>query len=207
MPVPATIDVCEKYLFSDIEEMTKEGIPELIQQRLIRLRDMYNYWLQFPRKKDLEIVGELESRYKISKSTAYEDVRLIKRLLGDLAKTTKDYHRYKFCQMIDETYEMAKRIKDARAMGAAANYYGKYTQLDKEDILDKGYDKIVVQPFEPTDDPTVLGIKAIPNVRERIKSKIQQYWSEDIEDVEFEVVEFNEDEIFNTKPKTDEAIL
>lgn len=201
MPVPATIEVCEKYLFADVNEMAVDGIPELIQQRLIRLRDMYNYWLQFPRKKDLEIVQELEYRYKISKSSAYDDVHIIKRLLGDLAKTTKDYHRYKFCQMIDETFEMARRIKDARAMGAAANYYGKYTQLDKEDILDKGYDKIIVQPFEPTDDPTVLGIKPIPNVRDRIKSKIQQYWSDDIEDVDFEEVEFNEDDIFNPKPK------
>lgn len=207
MPVPATIDVCEKYLFADVNEMSADGLPEVIQQRLLRLRDMYNFWLQFPRKKDLEIVGELELRYKVSKSTAYEDIRIIKRLLGDLAKTTKDYHRYKFCQMIDETFDMAKRIKDARAMGAAANYYGKYTQLDKEDILDKGYDKIVVQPFEPTDDPTVLGIKPIPNVREKIKSKIQQYWAEDIEDVEFEEVEFNEDEIFNIKTKSDETIL
>lgn len=65
----------------------------------------------------------------------------------------------------------------------------------------------MVQPFEPTDDPSVLGIKAIPNIREKIKSKIQQYWSEDIEDVEFEEVEFNEDEIFNTKLKKDETIL
>ena len=207
MPVPATIDMCSRYLFADVNEMTTDGVPEVIQQRLLRLRDIYNFWLQFPRKKDLEIVSELELRYKVSKSTAYEDIRIIKRLLGDLAKTTKDYHRYKFCQMIDETFDMAKRTKDARAMGAAANYYGKYTQLDKEDILDKGYDKIVVQPFEPTDDPSVLGIKAIPNVREKIKSKIQQYWSEDIEDVEFEEVEFNEDEIFNTKPKSDETVL
>ena len=59
MPVPATIEVCEKYLFADVNEMAADGIPELIQQRLIRLRDMYNYWLQFPRKKDLEIVQEL----------------------------------------------------------------------------------------------------------------------------------------------------
>lgn len=207
MPVPATIDMCSRYLFTDVNEMLADGVPGVIQQRLLRLRDMYNFWLQFPRKKDLEIVGELELRYKVSKSTAYEDIRIIKRLLGDLAKTTKDYHRYKFCQMIDETFDMAKRMKDARAMGAAANYYGKYTQLDKEDLLDKGYDKIVVQPFEPTDDPSVLGIKAIPNVREKIKSKIQQYWSEDIEDVEFEEVEFNEDEIFNTKPTNNEAVL
>lgn len=207
MPVPATIEVCEKYLFADINEMTADGIPELIQQRLIRLRDMYNFWLQFPRKKDLEIVSELERRYNVSKSTAYEDIRIIKRLLGDLAKTTKDYHRYKFCQMIDETFEMARRTKDSRAMGAAANYYGKYTQLDKEDILDKGYDKIVVQPFEPTDDPTVLGIKPIPNVREKIKTKIQQYWSDDIEDVSFEEVEFNEEDIFKIKPQGNETIL
>lgn len=207
MPVPATIDVCEKYLFADVNEMTADGVPEIIQQRLIRLRDMYNFWLQFPRKKDLEIVDELERRYKVGKSTAYEDIRIIKRLLGDLAKTTKDYHRYKFCQMIDETFDMAKRIKDARAMGAAANYYGKYTQLDKEDILDKGYDKIVVQPFEPTDDPTVLGIKPIPNIREKIKTKIQQYWSDDIEDVEFEEVEFNEDDIFKINPQGNETVL
>lgn len=207
MPLPATIDVCEKYLFADVNEMTANGIPELIQQRLLRLRDMYNFWLQFPRKKDLEIVDELERRYSISKSAAYEDIRIIKRLLGDLAKSTKDYHRYKFCQMIDESYDMAKRIKDARAMAAAANYYAKYTQLDKEDILDKGYDKIIVQPFEPTDDPTVLGIKPIPNVRERIKSKIEQYWSDDIEDVEFEPIEFNEEDLFKLKPKSDETVL
>lgn len=75
MPVPATIDVCQKYLFADVSEMVADGIPELIQKRLIRLRDMYNLWLQFPRKKDLEIVGELERRYKIGKSAAYEDVR------------------------------------------------------------------------------------------------------------------------------------
>ena len=207
MALPATIDIAQKYLFADMEEMSAAGIPELIQQRLIRLRDMYNFWLSFPSKKDLEIVSELESRYKIGKSTAYEDVRIIKRVLGDLAKTTKDYHRYKFCNMIDESFAMAKRTKDARAMASAANFYAKYTQLDKEDVLDKGYDKIIVQPFEPTDDPTVLGIKAIPNVRERIKLKIQQYWSDDIEDVDVEEVEFNEDQIFNIKPQNDETVL
>lgn len=206
MPIPATIDVCEKYLFADISEMNADGVPELIQRRLIRLRDMYNFWLQFPRKKDLEIVAELERRYNVGKSTAYEDIRIIKRLLGDLAKTTKDYHRYRFVQMIDETFDMAKLTKDAKAMGAAANYYAKYNQLDKEDILDKGYDKIVTQPFEPTDDPTVIGIKAIPNIRERIKKKISEYWNEDIEEIDVEDEEFNEDDIYKLK-KPDETVL
>lgn len=30
MPVPATIEVCEKYLFADVNEMAADGIPELI---------------------------------------------------------------------------------------------------------------------------------------------------------------------------------
>jgi hypothetical protein len=55
-----------------------------------------------------------------------------------------------------------------------------------------------MQPFEPTDDPTVLGLKAIPNLREKIARKIKQYWSEDIEEVSFEDTEFDEDKIFNT---------
>lgn len=207
MPVPATIEVCKEHLFSDREEMTQNNIPVVIQERLIRIRDMYNFWLNFPRKKDVEIVKELELRYKIQRSTAYEDIRIIKALLGDLNKSTKDFHRWKFCGMLDEAYEMAKKMKDARAMVAAADKYGKYTQLDKEDLVDRGYDKIQVQPFEPTDDPSVIGIKPIPNIRQRIQDKIKQYWNDDIEDVDFEPIEFNEEEIFHPKQQSDETVL
>ncbi len=206
MPVPATIDVCRNYLFADSDKMKAEGVPTVIQERLIRLRDMYNYWLQFPRKKDMEIVDELGRRYEISKSTCYEDVRIIKQLLGDLNQSTKEYHRLKFLQMIEETFDVARRVKDARAMAAAANYYGKYNKLDKEEAEDKGYDKIVVQPFEPTDDPTVIGIKPIPNLRDKIKSKIEQYWNDDIEDVEFEEIEFDEEKLFKQGGHPDETV-
>ena len=206
MPVPATIDVCRNYLFADSDKMKAEGVPTVIQERLIRLRDMYNYWLQFPRKKDMEIVDELGRRYEISKSTCYEDVRIIKQLLGDLNQSTKEYHRLKFLQMIEETFDVARRVKDARAMAAAANYYGKYNKLDKEEAEDKGYDKIVVQPFEPTDDPTVIGIKPIPNHRDKIKSKIEQYWNDDIEDVEFEEIEFDEEKLFKQGGHPDETV-
>lgn len=206
MPVPATIDVCRNYLFADSDKMKAEGVPMVIQERLIRLRDMYNYWLQFPRKKDMEIVDELGRRYDISKSTCYEDVRIIKQLLGDLNQSTKEYHRLKFSQMIEETFDVARRVKDARAMAAAANYYGKYNKLDKEEAEDKGYDKIVIQPFEPTDDPTVIGIKPIPNLRDKIKSKIEQYWNDDIEDVEFEEIEFDEEKLFKQGGHPDETV-
>ena len=216
MPLPATIDIAKEYLFASVDEMKEKNIPEIIQQRLFRLRDMYNYWLQYPRIREQEIVLELQKRYNIQKSAAYEDIRIIKYLLGDLNKAyediriikyllgdlnkaTKDYHRYRFIQRNEESYEMAKRMKDARAMAACDNYYAKYMQLDKEDAKDLGYDKIVIQPFQPSTDPTILGIRPIPNIRQRIADKIKQYMNEDIHDIRFEDADFNEDDIFNLK--------
>ena len=91
------------------------------------------------------------------------------------------------------------RKTDARAMAACDNYYAKYMQLDKEDAKDLGYDKIVIQPFQPSTDPTILGIRPIPNIRQRIADKIKQYMNEDIQDIRFEDADFNEDDIFNPK--------
>ena len=73
------------------------------------------------------------------------------------------------------------------------------------DLVDRGFDKIIIQPFKPTDDPSVAGFKPVPNIRETIQKKIASYWNEEFEEVEFEAVEFNEDEIFKPKPKADEA--
>ena len=132
-------------------------------------------------------------------------MRLVKALLGDLQKTTKEYHRFRFIEMVNAAYEMARVNHDARSMVAAADKYAKYTQLDKEDLVDRGFDKIIIQPFKPTDDPSVAGFKPVPNIRERIQKKIASYWSDEIQEVEYETVEFNEEELFKVKPKADET--
>ena len=90
--------------------------------------------------------------------------------------------------MILETYQMAKKRKDTKTMEKAASSYAKYNRVDLEDEQAVPYDLIVVQPFTATDDPTVLGIKPIPNINERIHALLKKYQAEnmDIEDVEFE---------------------
>ena len=100
MPLPATIDIAKENLFASIDEMRERNIPEVIQQRLIRLRDMYNYWLQYPRIREQEIVLELQKRYQIQKSAAYEDIRIIKYLLGDPAqrRELRDGQAHEGCQ-------------------------------------------------------------------------------------------------------------
>lgn len=201
MMTPAIMDAAKQYLFADVNEMKEAKLPEVTINRLLRLRDVYNYWLQFPLTKDRDLALRIQKEYGLQTTQAYADLRVVKAVLGDLQKSTKEYHRYRFIEMVNAAYEMARVNRDAKSMVAAADKYAKYTQLDKEDLVDRGFDKIMIQPFKPTDDPSVAGFKPIPNIREKEQKKLKQYWNDDVEDVDFEEVEFNEDEIFKPKIK------
>lgn len=200
MPLPSIADAAQQYLFTDRDKMIRSGVPEATINHIIRIRDVYSYWLQFPKKKDREIVSELMRRGNIQRSAAYEDLRLIKQLLGDLNKVSKDYARYRFLQMVERAYEVAENSGDARSMVAAADKLGKYMGLAEADEVDKGYDKIPVQIFAVTDNPEVIGLKRLPNARDRIKAMKQKYWNEEIVDVEAEEVDYDIDSIFHPKP-------
>ena len=205
MSEPA-IEIAKVHLFDSVAQMDEAGLAAPMQERLLRLRDVYTYWLQQPLTRDRDIAKRIMSNYGVQRTQAYQDIRIIKIILGEVHKATKEYHRFKFLQMVEEAYELAKKQKDAKSMVAAADKYAKYTQLDKEDLIDRGFDKIAIQPMKPTDDPSVAGFKPVPNIRERIQKKIQSYWNEEVEDVDFEPVDFNADELFHPeKPDDDET--
>ena len=83
-------------------------------------------------------------------------------------------------------------------MEKAASSYAKFNRVDLEDEQAIPYDKIVVQPFTATDDPRVLGIEPIPNLKEKIRKMQEKYRREsmDIEDVSFEEADLEEAELF-----------
>lgn len=199
-----SIEIAKRHLFDSVDQMNEAGLAAPMQERLLRLRDVYTYWLQQPLTPDRDIAKRIMRSYGVQRTQAYQDIRIIKIILGEVHKSSKEYHRYKFIAMIEESYNLAKEQNDARSMVAAADKYAKYTQLDKEDLIDRGFDKIIPQPFKPTDDPSVAGFKPVPNIRERIQEKIQSYWNEEVEDVDFEPVDFNADELFHPKPDDDE---
>ena len=103
--------------------------------------------------------------------------------------------------MIIETYQMAKKRKDTKTMERAASSYAKYNRIDVEDETAVPYDVIVVQPFTATSDPTVLGIKPIPNIQDKIQAMLKKYRAEsmDIEDVEYEEADLEFDTLFDNK--------
>ena len=187
MPNPSTLEICRIDLFTAQDEL-QQRYADGIVERIMRIRDEYNWFLSNPDSKDRQFVEQAVSRHGVSRMQAYNDLAVVKALLPHLAQASRDFHRYRYNEMILGTYQMAKKRKDTKTMEKAASSYAKYNRVDLEDEQAVPYDLIVVQPFTATDDPTVLGIKPIPNINERIHALLKKYQAEnmDIEDVEFE---------------------
>ena len=197
MPNPSTLEICRIDLFTAQEELQQRYTDDVVE-RILRIREEYNWFIANPDAKDRQFIENAVSRYGIHKSMAYRDLGVIKALLPLLAKASRDFHRYRYNEMILETYQMAKKRKDTKTMEKAASSYAKYNRVDLEDEQAVPYDLIVVQPFTATDDPSVLGIKPMPRLQERIQELLHKYQAEniDIEDVEFEEADLEESTLF-----------
>ena len=159
---------------------------------------MYAYWLQFPSKVDNDLVQYDMAMFKVSRSLAYEDLHLVKVLLGNLQQTTKEFMRWKINKSLEQDIAAARRAGDFRSVAALSKVLVANNRTDKDDEPDLEFDKIVPQNFEPTDDPTVLGIERIPDLRGKIRALYKRYSNTMIQDADFEEIK---EEI---KPNEDE---
>lgn len=187
MSLPNTIEVCKANLFTKEDEL-RNLYPQTLVDKLLRVREMYNWFISNPDGTDREFVAELLQRHAVSKVTAYSDLVIVKSLLPMLGRASRDFHRWRTNEMLIATYKMAEKRKDNKTMERAATAYGKLNRVDLEDEQAIPLDQIIVQPFMATDDPRVLGIEPIPNIADKISAMIEKYRKEtiDIEDVEFE---------------------
>lgn len=205
MSTPSAIEVCKANLFTKEDEL-RNLYPQTLVDKVLRVREMYNWFISNPDGTDREFVAELLQRHSVSKVTAYSDLAIVKSLLPMLASASRDFHRWRFNEMIINTYKMAEKRKDTKTMERAAASYAKYNRVDLEDEQVVPFEMIVVQPFVATSDPSVLGIKPIPNIQQKISDMIAKYRAEtlDIEDVEFEEADLEFDTLFPlSKPDND----
>lgn len=196
MGLPAINDIAHQHLFTDHDRMVAAGLPEATIRHVERLRDLYTYWLTFPSKRDRDIVAELRRRYGIGDTVAREDLRLIKTLIGDFQRVSKEYVLYRVTQMCERAYEMALAANNPRDMVAAAKELRTAHKLDKDDERVNIISKIVPIRLSFTDDPTVIGLKRMPEFRSKIKAMKEKYWAEATEEVDFEEIDADIDNIF-----------
>lgn len=203
MPKPSVLDIAKDHLFSDADDLYSR-FDNSVVDRLLRIRNLYVWYTANPNVSDRDFVNKTVSDFSISKQQAYSDLGVVKALIPNFHGATREFHRYRANEMLLETYRMSKVRKDTRSMERAANSYARINRVDLEDEKALPFDLIVVQPFTPTTDPTVLGLKPIPNLRERIKKLYDRYSKDsvDILDVDFEEADLLESQFF---PTPDEA--
>lgn len=205
---PPVIDICRTDLFTSEAEL-RDKFPDYIVERVLRVREMYQWLLANPQAPDKDFVAESISRHGISKVTAYADLATVKALLPFLSQSSRDFHRWRYNEMILATFEMARKRKDTKTMERAATSYAKLNRIDVEDEQAVPYEMIVVQPFTATSDPRVLGIEPIPNVEDKIRQMIDKYRREtiDIDDVDFEEADLEIKGLFDPLPENEEGNL
>ena len=200
MPLPTLHETVSKFLFADIEEIEAAGLPKNIVGRVIRLRDVYNYWIRHPSLGDKEIVAYVKTM-GVEKDMAYADLKVVRGLIGTIERYSKDFIRWKVTNELMAAADRAKAKGNLEAQIKALDKLAKYHNLDKPDD-DERYIDLVPQAFEFTEDPTVAGFRVLPDWRKKVKAMKEQYWSEDVQDVEFEQIEFNEEKLFDPKNYT-----
>lgn len=191
------IELARKEMFTPESELL-ERYDEARVAHLVRLRDMYNWFLANPSEQDRKFVQVFMGRYGLCQSKAYADLALIKELVPMLSDASRDFHRARISDMLLEAYNMAKRRKDTKAMIMAAKELARVNRVDLEDEKELPFDMIVIQPFTPSFDPTLVGIKPIPNVDE-VKARLKRTLAQeipDIEDVDYEAADLEEEALF-----------
>lgn len=162
------IDLYSDNLMLPEDELRNKKVAPQVIQRIIRLRNIYNYMLRNPLKKEREYVDYIEANCKdgdgkpLSKRKAYEDLEILHAIIGNLQQCSKEWHRWRFNNMIMEGYAIALRKEDATAIAKLAQQYGKYNKLDKEDEHDRGYGEIPKIVF--TFDVSKMGFQPIANL-------------------------------------------
>lgn len=137
MSTPSAIDVCRTELFTKVEDL-QQKYPQALVDKVVRVREMYNWFLSNPGGTDREFVSEVMQRHSVSKVTAYSDLAVVKTLMPLLASTSRDFHRWRFNEMIMKTYAKAQAKGDTKTMERAET-------LDIEDV---GFEEVDLEEDE-----------------------------------------------------------
>lgn len=202
---PSTLKLCEDHLFSDLEQMKASRLTESQINAMLRTREAYTMMLESPSLRDIQIVNFIVEQYGVSRAMAYNDVKLVKSLIGSFNKASKDWHLWRFNLRNEETRQMALAGEDYNAAARADHSYGIMNKLNQEDVPEMDWSTIQVQPFVPTDDPTVIGLKPDPDIMNKIE-KLEKKYNAEIQavDVDYEDVTFDLEELYKTDKEVED---
>ncbi len=175
MAVPVNLDDYQLHLFSSLEEMQEKRLAQRTIDRLLRLRDLYTSWRNFPAMSTKEVVERDMRINGVNQREAYDDVKIIKILMGNLEQESKEWQRLVFNRRSEEIYKEAKRMGDYKTAEKANADYAKYNRLNDPDDIKIDPSSIIPANIEPTNDPSVIGVNPPKNWRQSM-AKLKSKW-------------------------------
>lgn len=204
MPLPANLDEYTRYIVMNDDELKEERISTAIIQRLHRLRGLYAYWLQFPDKFERDILQQDIALFGVGRAQAYDDVRLVQIILGNMQQANRNFMRWKINQDLERDLKEARRQGDYRSVASLEKVRVLNNRTDKEDEPQTDYDRIPLFGVVMTSNPSVLKIEGYDNeaaLRKDI-SVLNKKYSREIEQ-EQEYIDYQEVEDEGTGTDTD----
>ncbi len=178
MPLPANLDEYSRYIVMNDDELKEERISPAIVQRIHRLRGLYAYWLQFPDKFERDILQQDIALFGVGRAQAYDDVRLVQIILGNMQQANRNFMRWKINQDLEQDLKAARRQGDYRSVAQLEKVRVLNNRTDKEDEPQTDYDRIPLFGVVMTSNPAVLKIEGYDNeasLRKDIDSMNKRY--------------------------------
>ena len=129
--------ILHDYVNGKIEE---EQLTRHQTEKLYRVRSCYGMLLEA--KSTFFIIGTLIREFNLSQAQAYRDLRLTEKLFSQVRKSNKDIKRQIAENMARETYALAKKHRDLKAMNGATRNYIDATGCNIEDPETPDWNKI-----------------------------------------------------------------
>ena len=195
MPLPANIDEYSSYIVMNDEQLQELHVAPAVIQRLHRIRGLYAYWLQFPDKFDRDIMQQDMALFHVGRAQAYDDVRLVQMLLGNMQQASRNFMRWKINQDLEQDLRAARRAGEHKAVAAIEKVRVLNNRTDKEDEPEHDYDRIPLWGIVYTGNPAVLKIEGYSSealLRKDVNSMNKKYNREiEREYTDYEEVEEN----------------
>lgn len=188
MPLPTDLDNYSKYIVLNDDELQKLPINPAVIQRVHRLRGLYAYWLQFPDKFERDILQQDMALFGVGRAQAYDDVRLVQVILGNMQQAARNFMRWKINQDLEQDLRAARRAGDHKSVAAIEKVRVMNNRTDKEDDPNTNYERIPGFGVVFTDNPKVLHIEGYDSaalLRKDVNAMNKKYSREVEKDSEY----------------------
>lgn len=170
------------------KEMDEARLPPGFTERLMRVKSVYDYWRRRPTLRTADIVTFSQQMFGLQRSQAYEDIRLVKLLLGDIEASTKEFWRWRINSITMDSITDARRARDFKTVASLLKILVDNNKTDKDDPLELSFDRIVPQQFDMSDDISIVNPGRKTTSRAKIMELLRKYGKTDamkVEDADF----------------------